>query len=70
MESSSLLLICAVSFFMVFLILVLLALVMRLIIFLFPERKTATDLTVIAAITATVQTIFPGTNVTNIEEKP
>jgi hypothetical protein len=54
---------------MVFFILILLALSMRLIIFLFPEKKATTDAAIIAALTATMQNLFPGTNVTKIEEK-
>jgi hypothetical protein len=69
MESTNLFLICGVSFLMVFFILILLALSMRLIIFLFPEKKATTDAAIIAALTATMQNLFPGTNVTKIEEK-
>lgn len=69
MESTDLFLICGVSFLMVFLILILLALCMRLIIFLFPEKKAKTDAAIVAALTATMQNLFPGTNVTKIEEK-
>ena len=69
MESTSLFLICGVSFLMVFFILILLALCMRLIIFLFPEKKATTDAAIVAALTATMQNLFPGTNVTKIEEK-
>lgn len=69
MESTDLVLICGVSFLMVFLILILLALVMRLIIVLFPEKKVETDAAIVAALTATMQSVFPGTNITKIEEK-
>lgn len=69
MESTELLFICGVSFLMVFLILILLALTMRLIILLFPEKKAETDAAIVAALTATMQNLFPGTNITKIEEK-
>lgn len=61
--------ICGVAFFMVFLILTLLALVMRLIILFFPEKKAVSDAAMIAAITASIQTVFPGKKVTTVEER-
>lgn len=70
MESTDLLLICGVSFLMVFVILIVLALSMRLIILLFPEKKAAADAAIVAALTATMQNLFPGTSITKIEEKP
>ena len=54
---------------MVFVILAVLALVMRLIIVIFPEKLAETDAATIAALTAAVQTVFPGTKVTTIEEQ-
>lgn len=70
MESTDLLLICGVSFLMVFVILIVLALSMRLIILLFPEKKAEADAAIVAALTATMQNLFPGTSITKIEEKP
>jgi len=69
MESTGLLQICVIAFLMVFTILAVLAGVMRLIIVIFPEKAAATDAAVIAALTAAVQTVFPGTKVTKIEER-
>jgi hypothetical protein len=69
MESTGLLQICAIAFLMVFAILTILALVMRLIIVIFPEKAVATDAAMIAAVTAAVQTVLPGTKVTTIEER-
>lgn len=69
MQSTELLLICGVAFLMVFIILALLALSMRIIILVFPEKKVKIDASMIAAVTAAVQTIFPGTKVTKVEEE-
>lgn len=69
MSSPELLFICAVAFLMVFIILALLALSMRIIILVFPEKKAKIDAAMIAAVTAAVQTIMPGTKVTKVEEE-
>jgi hypothetical protein len=69
MGSNELLQICGIAFLMVFVILTVLASVMRLIIVIFPEKLAETDAATIAGITAAVQTVFPGTKVTSIEEK-
>jgi len=68
MQSAELAFICAVAFIMVFMILALLALTMRFIMFLFPEKKVKTDAAVIAAVAAAVQTVLPGTKITKLEE--
>jgi len=69
MQSAELMLICAVAFLMVFVILAFLAVMMRVIMLFFPERKVKTDTALITAIAAAAQTVFPGTQVTHIEEK-
>lgn len=63
------LLICGAAFFWVFTILIALALVMRLIIIIFPEKKGGVDAEFVAALTAAMQTVFPGTRITKLEEK-
>ena len=68
MNSPDLLMICSSAFAAVFLILFVLAVVMRLIITIFPEKETGTDAAVIAAINTTYHTIYPGTKITKIEE--
>ena len=68
MESLDLLAICASSFTAVFLLLTLLALVMRLIIVLFPEEEAVGDVVPIAAVSTVMQTLYPGTKITKIEE--
>lgn len=69
MEPTSLLFISIVAFLMVFLILAVLSLVMRLIIFIFPEKKSHVDTATLAALTSAVQRIFPGTKITKVEEE-
>jgi hypothetical protein len=68
MESLSLLAICVSAFIGVFLLLSILALVMRLIIVAFPERGGRDDAAMVAAVTAVLQTIYPGTKVSKVEE--
>ena len=68
MESLDLLAICASAFVGVFLLLTVLALVMRLIIVLFPERESAGDSAMIAAVSTVLQTVYPGTKITKVEE--
>lgn len=54
---------------MVFIILALLALSMRVIILVFPEKKGKIDHSMIAAVTTAVQALFPGAKVTKVEEE-
>jgi hypothetical protein len=68
MGSIDLLMICASAFVGVFLLLSLLAIVMRLIMVVFPQRAKATDAAVLAAVAAAVSAGYPGTRITNIEE--
>jgi len=69
MNSTEMLVICGVAFFSVFMLLLLIAVVMRLIIFIFPEKALKTDAAMLAAVSGAVQSIFPGTKIKNIEEK-
>jgi hypothetical protein len=69
MQSAELVVICGVAFLMVFVILLLLAVIMRLIILVFPEKAALSDAAMIAAISAAVQTVFPGTKLTKVEER-
>lgn len=70
MESCELLIICVSAFVAVFILLTLLAVIMRLIIVAFPEKVMAqdTDAAMIAAVSAALTAIYPGTRVTKIEE--
>ncbi len=68
MGSLDLLNMCVAAFSAVFLLLALLALVMRLIIVAFPHKTTGTDAAVFAAVATALSTVYPGTRITKIEE--
>jgi hypothetical protein len=68
MEVSGLLLICVSAFIAVFIILSLIAVVMRVIILLFPERDFMGDTALVAAITSAIYRLYPATKITKIEE--
>ena len=46
----------------------LLAVVMRVIIVLFPQKTGKTDAATIAAVASVVSTLYPGTRITKVEE--
>lgn len=69
MTPTDLTMICGIAFLVVFIILTLIALLMRIIMLIFPVKAAKTDPVIIAAIAATVQTVFPGTKITKLEEK-
>jgi hypothetical protein len=60
--------ICIIAFAAVFVLLLLLAVAMHLITILFPERTAEADGAVVAAISSTVASLWPGARVTRIEE--
>ena len=68
MPSPDLLSICVTAFIAVFLLLALLALIMRLILLVYPKKEEVTDAALLASVTGVMQTVFPGTRVTKIEE--
>ncbi|MEK6756058.1 MAG: hypothetical protein AABZ02_07900 [Bacteroidota bacterium] len=68
MPSLELVWICSIAFIAVFIILALVALVMRGILLLFPERQKTDDTAVLAALSAALQATYPGTRITKIEE--
>ncbi|MCP4634008.1 MAG: hypothetical protein GY855_13870 [candidate division Zixibacteria bacterium] len=68
MESTSLISICISSFVSVFALLAVLAVTMKLIIILFPAKEDESDSVILAAITSVMSSIYPGTNITKIEE--
>jgi hypothetical protein len=69
MESPNLIYICATAFAGVFILLTVLAILMRLIILIFPEKALAADAAIMAAITSTYNTLYPGTKITQIKEE-
>ncbi|UCE25220.1 MAG: hypothetical protein JSU74_04010 [Candidatus Zixiibacteriota bacterium] len=68
MPSSELLLICLSAIVVVFILLAFLALVMRLIMAVFPEKIIASDSAYVAAIASVVSTMYPGTKISKVEE--
>ena len=70
MPSPDLLNICITAFVSVCVILAGLAVVMRLILSVFPEREETTDAAMIAAAASVLQTVYPGTRIVKVEEMP
>lgn len=68
MHSSELLLICASAFLAVFVLLAILASLMRLITAVFPQKATASEAAMIAAVTSVMYNLYPGTKITKVEE--
>ena len=68
MNPPELLVVCLSAFVAVFLLLSFLAVVMRLLISVFPEKVGGIDSATIAAVTAAAAYAFPGTKVTRVEE--
>ena len=68
MEYPDLLSVCISAFIVVFIILTVLALFMRFMIILFPDKSADADQAVFAAIATTFSRIYPGTKITKIEE--
>jgi hypothetical protein len=68
MGGSDLLLICGSAFLTVFIILSLLAMVMRLIIVVFPHRELSSDPAVFAAMSAVISKFYKGMKISKIEE--
>ena len=68
MNSPDLLVICLSAFVAVFVLLSFLAVVMRALISVYPEKVGGVDPATIAAVTAAAAYAFPGTRVTKVEE--
>ena len=66
---TDLLVTCAVAFVAVFILLAFLAFVMRILVIIFPETRPGTDAAVMAAVAATMSTVYPGTRITKVEEE-
>lgn len=70
MDPMQLVVACAMAFAAVFLLLSVLALMIQAITTLFPAQHAAVEPAVVAAISTTVASRFPGARVTRIEEEP
>jgi hypothetical protein len=69
MESIDLWLICVIAFSAVFVLLVVLAAVMRLILSVFPQlQMEEADTAMIAAVSSLASTLYPGNTITKVEE--
>jgi len=68
MESAYLVFVCISAFVAVFVLLSVLAIVMRLILMVFPQLESSTDEAVIAAMTAVINKVYPGSHLSKIEE--
>ncbi|MBT8397573.1 MAG: hypothetical protein HKO65_07030 [Gemmatimonadetes bacterium] len=68
MNPPDLLVVCLSAFVAVFALLSFLAVVMRLLITVYPERLAGIDSATIAAVTAAAAYAFPGTKITKVEE--
>ena len=68
MNPPNLLIICISAYVAVFLLLAFLAIVMRILMAVFPEKTEGLEPAIVAALTAAATYAFPGTRVTKIEE--
>ncbi|MEE9555409.1 MAG: hypothetical protein V3W18_14070 [candidate division Zixibacteria bacterium] len=68
METVNLVMVCASAFVGVFLLLSFLALVMKAITAVFPQKSAGSDAAILAAVASTVSSAYPGTKITKIEE--
>lgn len=68
MESNELLWVCFAAFVADALLLGFLALVMRLVMALFPQREDRSDGAVVAAIASVLRSVYPGSKITKVEE--
>ena len=68
MERDDLFMVCMTSFFAVFLLLAFLAVVMRILTKVLPEKVATIDAAVLAAITTAASTLYPGIKITKLKE--
>ncbi|UCC44048.1 MAG: hypothetical protein JSU65_13205 [Candidatus Zixiibacteriota bacterium] len=68
MQSPELLLICVTAFIAVTALLSVLAGIMRLILYVFPAKEHAADAAMIAAVASAAQNMYPGMQITKVEE--
>lgn len=69
MDVTSLFSACLIALISVFVLLGALALIMKLITVVFPERVASMDPVLVAAISTAVASMYPGARVTRIEEE-
>ena len=69
MPAQDLLTVSLIAFAVVLLLLWILAGIIRLITLAFPERETASDSALMAAVTSVYSALYPGTTLTKMEEQ-
>ena len=69
MENPDLVSVCLSAFIGVFIVLTILAAILRLIIVLFPAKVIDDSSAIVAAITSTYSIKYPGTKISNIQEE-
>jgi hypothetical protein len=69
MDSLELLFVCLSALLAVFVLLTILAIIMRILIALFPEKLAKSDAALLAAVTTAAASIYPGMRVTRVEEE-
>jgi hypothetical protein len=69
MDSYQLLVVCLSALLAVFVLLTILAVTMRLLVAVFPEKLAKSDAALLAAVTTAVARIYPGMKVTRVEEE-
>ena len=69
MADTNLFVVCGTAFLAVFVLLIALAIIIRLISIAFPALRKGDDAVLAAAISTTVAAIYPGAQVTRIEEE-
>ncbi len=70
MPSPDMLTVCSVAFAATFILLTVLAVMMRLLIILFPARKEEFDPATLAALAVAVESTYPGRKIVRIEREP
>jgi len=69
MDSNQLLFVCLSALVAVFVLLTVLAIIMRILIAVFPETLAKSDAALLAAVTTAAASIYPGMRVTRVEEE-
>jgi hypothetical protein len=69
MDSLELLFVCLSALLAVFVLLTILAIIMRILIAVFPEKLAKSDAALLAAVTTAAASIYPGMRVTRVEEE-
>ena len=69
MAESNVIFVCLSAFIAVFVLLSFIAAIIRVILAVFPEKTSSADAALLAAVSTTYQSIYPGTQITKLEEE-